>query len=369
MINIIYIVSDINKAVFFENTALKMRERGVEISWILINSEIQELDLFLKKNGFRVANLTANSLLSSYSTIKSCREILIDWHADIVHCHLAMANWIGLWSSFSIGLKKRIFTRHSGKLLRWNIKDTIVDRIQNLIATHIVAISKNIKDLLIEQGVSGSKIYLIHHGFDLERLGSHDLQEKKRLKNMYNKQEHFPVVGVVARWLELKGIQYIIPAFKNLLINFPNAKLCLFNASEKGEYAFEIMRLLKELPPNSYECVNYEANVYDLYSLFDIYIHTPINPTCEAFGQTYVESLASGIPSIFTLSGVSREFVNDQNAWIVPYMDSDKILESMLDILQNNNSEVIAKGKKDVISYFTLETYVEKLMDLYTNKV
>ena len=232
-----------------------MREKGVEISWILINSESLELDLFLKRNGFRVTNLTAKNLSSSFSIIMSCRKILIDWNADIVHCHLALANWIGLWSSLSIGLKKRIFTRHSGKLLRWNIKDAMIDKVQNLIATHIVAISKNVKNILVEQGVSENKIHLIHHGFDLKRLGNHNLNEVNRIRNMYNKQNQFPVVGVVARWLELKGIQFIIPAFKNLLVKYPDAKLCLFNASEKAEYAYEIIKLLKELPPNSYEYV------------------------------------------------------------------------------------------------------------------
>jgi len=48
MSNITYLISDINKAVFFEHTALLMRARGVELSWILINSEDSELARFVE---------------------------------------------------------------------------------------------------------------------------------------------------------------------------------------------------------------------------------------------------------------------------------------------------------------------------------
>ena len=40
----------------------------------------------------------------------------------------------------------------------------------------------------------------------------------------------------------------------------------------------------------------------------------------------------------------------------------------MLDILQSNHNEIIARGKKDVNSLFNLETYIDKLMYLYYNK-
>jgi len=48
--------------VFFEHTALRLRERGVEISWILINSEGNDIDFFLKKNNFKIAYLKASSI-------------------------------------------------------------------------------------------------------------------------------------------------------------------------------------------------------------------------------------------------------------------------------------------------------------------
>ena len=70
-----------------------------------------------------------------------------------------------------------------------------------------------------------------------------------------------------------------------------------------------IQEAVKELPQNSYCVIPFEKDLFSLYQLFDVYVHTPINPTLEAFGQTYVEALAAGIPSVFTMSGVAPQFV------------------------------------------------------------
>ena len=55
-------------------------------------------------------------------------------------------------------------------------------------------------------------------------------------------------------------------------------------------------------------------------------MHVPIDSMSEAFGQTYIEALASRVPSIFTLSGIACEFAKDRvNCLVVPYKDSDSI--------------------------------------------
>jgi glycosyltransferase involved in cell wall biosynthesis len=360
---ITYLISDINKAVFFEHTALHLRERGVEISWILINSKGSELDDFLIKHRFEVAYLEATSPLRSFSAIKACKALLKQWNTQVVHCHLGTANWLGLWAGLWAGVSKRIFTRHAGKSLKWNYKETIIDQIQNRLATDIVSISLNIHELLLAQGVSEKKIHLIHHGFDFQRMKNHDLDEVERIKQSYNTHAQFPVIGVIARWMEWKGIQYIIPAFKKLLEAYPHAKLCLFNASEKAEYAHALLPMLYELPQGSYEYVDFESNVYDLYALFDIYVHTPVDLYCEAFGQTYVEALAAGVPSIFSLSGVAREFVMDEPlATIVPFRDSEAIYRAMIHILTNPCKE---KTHSTFFQHFELENYIAKLELLY----
>lgn len=367
---ITYIISDTHKAVFFENTALGLREKGIELSFILINSEHTELSLFLEKNHFETYHLHVKSLARSFKQILQCRSILQKIQADTVHCHISTANWVGLWAARFAFVKQIIYTRHSGEPLVHTFKERLIDQFQNILATKIVAISTNIKDILLRQGVTENKIILINHGFDLARMLNPDPAEVLRIKNTYNPGNQFPVVGVVARWLELKGIQYIIPAFIELLTKYPDAKLCMFNASEHAEYGKEIKNLLSAIPARNYEAVVFENNVFDLYHLFDLYIHVPVNPDCEAFGQTYIESLAAGIPSIFTLSGIAREFIIDQeNALVVDYKNSAEIHEAILLLLDNKllRDKLTIKGKQNMQERFGLPVYLKKLIQLYTH--
>lgn len=365
-----YIISDINKAVYFEETALHLRAQNLNVCYILINSTRGELHHFLSKNDFTVYTIESGSLLKSRKAILTCKAILKERQITHVHCHLAQANWIGLWAAKLAGVKTRIYTRHSGEPLNIHWKERIIDKVQNRLATKIVAISKNIDDLLKKQGVPAKKRILIHHGFDLDRFSHPQNEEVLRIKNTYNPKNQFPVVGVISRWLELKGIQYTIDAFQQLLKTHPDALLCLFGASDNADYSKEINALVQTLPEQNVRVVGFENNVYDLYQLFDLYVHVPVNPTCEAFGQTYVEALAAGIPSIFTLSGVAREFiVHEENALVVPFRDSASIHQAMLLLLSNQtlNEKLRLKGPESVCEMFSFVQYIAQLNKIYTD--
>ena len=365
---ICYIISDIDKAVYFEQTALALRNKGMDASYILINCTGKKLHHFLKENGFVVYTLETDSLLKSRKAIRECKTILKQLNVELIHCHLAHANWIGLWAAKLAGVKTRIYTRHSGEPLKLHWKERLIDRIQNRLATKIVAISKNIDHLLENQGISQSKRVIIHHGFNLERFSNPDTSETDRIKEQYNPENFHPNIGIISRWLELKGIQYSIDAFKILLSDYPNARLYLFGASENADYSVEIKNKLNLIPAKNICIVPFENNGFDLYQLFDIYIHVPVNPSCEAFGQTYVEALAAGIPSVFTLSGVAQEFiVHEENALVVPFKDSNAIYKAMLRLLNDLSlrEKLSAEGFQSVSRMFSFEDYIRNLQKLY----
>jgi glycosyltransferase involved in cell wall biosynthesis len=240
--------------------------------------------------------------------------------------------------------------------------------LNNTIATAIIATTINTKEILLQQGVQEKKIFLVHYGFDIKRMMEPSKEEVARIKYLYNGRDQHPVIGIVARWVDWKGIQYSIAAFKKLLQQYPTAKLCLFNASETAPYAKQIDQLLHQLPAENYITVPFEYNVYDMYQLFDIYVHTPVNSTCEAFGQTYVEALAAGIPGIFTLSGVAKEFIkNEENALTVNFENSEEIYQAIIRLLENVDlaNKLTTNGKKDVLQLFTMNIYIDKLLALY----
>jgi glycosyltransferase involved in cell wall biosynthesis len=200
----------------------------------------------------------------------------------------------------------------------------------------------------------------------LRSFASPDPSNIVLFKERHGIEDKHIVVGVIARFTEWKGVQYIIPAFEQLHKCFPNAVLLLLNAH--GDYETQIHRLLTALPPDSYRVVKFENDIAAAYKSMHLFVHTPIDEHSEAFGQTYVEALAARVPSIFTLSGIAQDFIIDgKNAWTVPFKNSTAIYEKMKLIMtdQKECERITLQGERDVQEQFTLHQMINSLEDLY----
>lgn len=369
--NITYIISNINKALAFEWIAYYLNKDKFNLNFILLNPADSELEQYLININISVFRICYTGKKDTIKAIYNVCKILRQQKTTIVHTHLFDANIIGLTAAWLVGISKRIHTRHHSSFHHQYYPEAVKhDKYINWISTDIIAISKVVKNvLMINEKVSENKIHLIHHGFNLDEFMNVSSSVVNVLKNKYNPNNQYPVVGVISRYMELKGIQYVIPAFKKLIKTYPNALLILANA--QGEYKNIIHQMLETIPKQNFIEITFESNIFALYKLFDVFIHVPITNEIEAFGQTYVEPLASGVPSIFTLSGVANEFIeNKKNAIVVPFKNSDEIHSAILEILGNSifANDLINNGKKDVYHKFTLDKMIISLESIYAKE-
>jgi glycosyltransferase involved in cell wall biosynthesis len=165
---------------------------------------------------------------------------------------------------------------------------------------------------------------------------------------------------------ELKGVQFVIPAFQKLLQTYPKAHLIIANA--EGDYKAEIETMLSILPKNQVTLIRFQNDVKQLYAMFDVYVHVPIDKDCEAYGQVYIEALAMKVPSVFTLSGIANEFVaHNKNAMVVDYQNSGEITNAIIFLLQHpDNAKAMAnEGFANVTALFNIEKMVALLEAVY----
>ncbi|HTK38453.1 MAG TPA: glycosyltransferase family 4 protein [Pyrinomonadaceae bacterium] len=368
-IKVVLIISDIDKAIGFEWITENIDRSKFDLTFILLNSKPSYLAQYLRRIKVPCHELIFRGRSDMPISLWRVVNILRKEKADVVHTHLFSANVIGHVAARILNIKKRIYTRHSTNENRIYYNKQWVDRVVNSLATDIIAISENVKNVLIqEENVSPGKISLIHHGFDLERFITVPAEEIAELRAKYNPTNRSPAIGVVARYSHWKGIQYIVPAFKRVLQQYPNALLLLANA-KRGDFKDEIALLLSDLPEGSYHEIEFEHNLFALYHLFDVYVHTPIDPELEAFGQTYVEALAAGIPSVFTNSGVAPEFIkHEQNAIVVDFQNSEQIYHAVIRLLEDDKlcSRISQNGQYDVRQMFSLEKMVSRFEELYS---
>ena len=369
-IQVTYIISNINKALTFEWIADLINRDKITLSFVLLNQQETELELFLKKKGFVVERIYYKNKYNIPLAIIKTIRFLLKQKTTVIHTHLFDANIIGLIAAKLCSIKKRIYTRHHSSYHHQYFPNAVkYDMLCNKLATHIIAITSIVKTILIEkEHVSENKIYLIHHGFKLKLFENILLSDIEQLKLKYNIFNNSPVIGVISRYTEWKGIQYIVPAFRILLIEYPQAKLVLANAI--GDYSNEIKKILSTIPKQNIIEIEFENNIFALYKMFDVFVHTPINEHSEAFGQIYVEALAAGIPSVFTLSGIANDFIEDKvNALVVNYKDSNSLYSAIKEILISKtlSEKIIKKGKEDVQNLFQIESMIMHLEYLYLN--
>jgi glycosyltransferase involved in cell wall biosynthesis len=366
-----YLISNINKAIAFEWIAQHFPNHNLQLSFVLLNTGPSELESSLKNNNVRVTRIHFAGSRHLVKAFFKLYGLLRETKPDIVHCHLFHATLLGLFTGRLAGVKRCIYTRHHSTYnWQYNKKGVWLDRLLNWLATDIVAISENVRNVLLNnEKVPSAKVRLIQHGFDLYAFQSISNDRIENLKKKYNPHNRAPAIGVIARWLHLKGLQYIIPAFQQVLADYPNAFIILANAN--GPYKEEIDSMLASLPEHSHISIPFENDLFALYQLFDVYVHTPLNPTIEAFGQTYVEALAAGIPSIFTMSGVAPEFVeHEKNAMVVDFKDQNGIYNSVSRLLADKDlsERMVKNGKRDV-QRFELGNMISKLEKLYECQV
>jgi len=364
---ITYIISDIDKALAFE-WIVRGLQKDFELSFILILEKPANLEIFLKENNIPVYTFYYSRKKDFPGILLKLTRLLVRLKPGVVHCHLLYASLIGLTAAWMAGVKQRIYTRHHSDFHhRYFPSGVKWDKWCNKLSTNIIAPSNAVKEVLTElEGVNPGKISLIPHGFELDYFRNPGPEIINKLAIKYSVQNYYPVIGVISRFTELKGIQYIIPAFAKLLRPYPDALILLFNA--KGDYEPEICQLLMSIPRRNYRIIPFESELAGVYRLFDIFIQASVDTRIEAFGQTYVEALASGVPSVFTLSGIAPDFIEDgKNALVVPFRDAEAIYQSVLRILEDRElkEKLTAGGWNSVKERFALQHMIKQLEEVY----
>lgn len=367
-----YIISNINKALEFEWVAEFIDRDKFELSFILLNPKKGgTLSLFIQQQGWEVYEIIYRGKKDLLNAFWQVSSILRKIQPNTVHTHLPEATLVGLLLGKWLKIPQRVYTRHHSTFNHdYHPHAVKYDIWSNNWATDIVAITDNVKKVLVEkERALDNKIKVIPHCIDIQSFDNvtTDRVEILRKKYSLDKENQAPVVGVISRYTEWKGIQYIIPAFKKLLEKYPKA--CLVLAGGKGgEYTEQIKKLLAGLPQNNYREIAFEEDLFALYKLFDVFVHTPIDEYCEAFGQIYVEAMAAKVPSIFTCSGIGYDIAkHEENCLVVPFKDSGSIFQQLDRLLKDRQlqQQLVGNAYNLVTSKFFLQKKIQELEGLY----
>jgi glycosyltransferase involved in cell wall biosynthesis len=330
--NILFLFSDVNSSPILIEIVKKVHLSGYSCRVLVIGEMNLEICKRLKELGIEPCVVSKKSKYALPLMLASISRYVFIFRPSTILASGQYATILGMTISYLMRVSRRVFIRHHSN---FHLKNRMylgmfTDRLANFLATHIVAVSEVVKEiLLIDERVSAKKVVLIHNGVDLvgfAKTGHSGVNFSAQQKKIFR-------IGVVSRLTGWKGIQFTVDAFLMLKVRYPNTRLDIVGAP--SDSFLHIREKLSVLDESEYSLTDWHPDIFGFLNEIDVFVHVPIGPQDEAFGLVYVEALASGTPCIFTLSGILNELPKPEKyAHIVSFGDSDAILNKLIEIIE-----------------------------------
>lgn len=287
---------------------------------------------------------------------------------DIIHSH-----WV-IPSGLIGGVFKKIFrmrhitTAHAGDV--FTIENS---KILSMIASYvfnntdiITANSNYTKNVMIStKNETKNKIEIIPMGVDISRFNP---QKASNLRNTYGAEYLILSVG---RLVDKKGIKYLIMAMKDVIKEFPNAKLIIGGSGPEKDN-------LKKLS----ESLNLKENVFfvghlknsDLpkyYASSDIFVLPSIKTKggdTEGLGVVLLEAMACGTPVIGSDIGGITDIIKDgENGFLTKPESPNDIANEVIKLLADVSlrKRFLYNGLKNVQERFSWEIVTELFIKVF----
>ncbi|MDU2674032.1 MAG: glycosyltransferase family 4 protein [Clostridium sp.] len=231
----------------------------------------------------------------------------------------------------------------------------------NLRGKNIIAVSENVKQTLIQNGVNKKYIKVIYNGINLDHR-----DEYIDLKSEYGISSKRFSFGVIARLSKQKGIFYLLSAFKEIVKE--NTDIVLFIIGD-GELKEEISKYIHENNLDKNVIITGKRNdILKIIPSLDCYVLPSIY---EGFPVTNLEIMSKERIVIATKVGGNEEIIKDgMNGFLVKAKDVKQLQSKLTYVLQNkdNLTEMNIMARKTIEEKFNLDDIYNKYLNFY-NKV
>lgn len=298
------------------------------------------------------------------SAIIGIYQLLKKIKPDVVHSHLFDDSVPTLIAAKLAGIKYRFITKQD-TTFHWFYapKGVKFDKLNNSLATHIVAVSNECKRFVIEnEKAKAKKVYMVHHGIPLDKLSYATEEYKNELINRFNLTNKI-VIGTVARLIEWKGHRILLDVAEKIVKEYPNI---VFLFTGEGALKLEIEEIIQTKGlQNNIILTGYIARekIPSLYNIMDIYIHAA---RYEPFGFVIAEAMLNGAPILSTKTGSALDAIQHKdNGYLVDYDDVNGFVEGIRFLLNNDRKLIGEKGKQTAMDMYSFERMWEGYLSLY----
>lgn len=298
------------------------------------------------------------SPLNDYKAYKYLKKEFLKEKFDIVHCHSSKAGVLAREAAKKARVNNITYTAHGfvfnepmSKLKQTIYK--IAERREARFSDNIICVDP--KDIIIAKDlgiIPKKELVYIPNGIDFE-----DGNSKMRLQE--NDTFKF---GLVANFYETKGHRYLIPAFKEILKNYPKCELILIG---EGILKEEMVSLSEGEVKIKF--LGYKKNGEELIKDLNCFTLSSVK---EGFPFVILEAIKQKVPIISTDVGAIRDILKDDKYGLIIEKASIEEMKKAMEYVINNYKEAINKSNmaydycKEV---YSLENMINLTKNIYEN--
>jgi len=287
------------------------------------------------------------------------RKLITRHGYDIVHSHTSHAHTLAFFASLGCGTCRLVTRRVDFSIFR-NRFLPINGIKYRFMADYYIAISHQIKRVMVKDGIAADRIFVVHSGIDPQRFaraaGDHLTEE-------FNLRPDERVVINVAHLAGHKGQKYLVGAIPHVLAAIPNVRFFIIG---KGELMSELQALSVSLGiGHALTFTGFRNDVGAFYKIADLFVMSSVQ---EGLGTAILDALALGKPVVAANSGGIPEIIRDgQTGRLVEAANPQALAKGIIEMLTNVElaGAMARRGQADVKAKFSINAMVESNLAVY----
>lgn len=287
------------------------------------------------------------------------RKLITRHGYDIVHSHTSHAHTLAFFASLGCRTCRLVTRRVDFSIFR-NRFLPINGIKYRFMADYYIAISHQIKQVMVNDGIAAERIFVAHSGIDLQRFarvaGNHLVDE-------FNLKPAERVVINVAHLAGHKGQKYLVGAIPHVLAAIPNVRFFIIG---KGELMSELQALSVSLGiGHALTFTGFRNDVGAFYKIADLFVMSSVQ---EGLGTAILDALALGIPVVAANAGGIPEVIKDgETGRLVEAANPQALAKGIIEMLSNvDQARAMARrGQDNVKAEFSIDAMVENNLAVY----
>ncbi|MRE71921.1 glycosyltransferase family 4 protein [Mammaliicoccus sciuri] len=348
-----------------------LRENNIDVQ--LVSSKGKELKKYPPSIVHKVNMSRDISVIKDIISLLKLIVLFIKEKPHIVNAGTPKAGLLGMIASYVTRRPYRVYTVRGLRLetvtgIKYKIL-YLMEKVAMYCATDIVAISKSLKDRIIELNLNNNKPITVFgfgssNGLNLSVFRKDDNKLDSSL--MSEIQGQF-IVGYVGRVVKDKGIEDLIKAFKLLENRIENVKLLLIGSIEEGNSVNKSD--LKFIQENENVIhIDHVENPVKYYNNMDVFIFPTYR---EGFGNVSIEAQSLGVPVItYDVTGAKDTVLNNKTGFIVEPSDYIEIANKIEKLIKDEKlkKDMSQNGERWAKSHFSNEIIWKDMIKFYEKK-